>query len=831
MPAAHTFATRRTRLNRAAVYMMRGLQSAAIPVAAAAIVAAFSFGGAGCGDSGAVGIRLEAATNGLSGYNGLVFAEGCALPVAVGTDVQSAMRGLSHRAEATAALPTVTVEYPWNGTVFPPDLTAPTFLWHETAVTADVWLVTVVMRQGAMRFGFLVSGARPAEVMDTRLVTEGGPTMSPHPPSARGWRPDEDVWSLIRQHAVDSPARVTIIGLRRSDSGKPVSRGNVTLTTSRDPVGAPIFYRDVPLMPSATETGVIKPLPTSMLPLVEWRLRDVSQPVSRLMLTNLYTCANCHSFSADGKTLGMDVDGPTGDKGAYALVPVATDTVIRADGIITWNAFKNKLPDRNTIGFLSRVSPDGRYVVSTVNEEVYVANFTNYRFLQVFYPTRGIFAWYDRDTGEFQALPGADNPQFVHCDAVWSPDGQWLVFARARARDAYPRGRNRATYANDPQELPIQYDLYRMPFNHGRGGTPEPIAGAANDGLSHSFPAISPDGRWIVFVVCRNGQLMRPDSTLWILPFAGGIPRKMHCNTSLMNSWHSFSPNSRWLVFSSKANTPYTQMFLTHIDGEGNDTPPVLVENATAANRAVNIPEFVNVSYEGFQRISTPTLAYYADFQRGSELAETGRIREAVEAYSVALRSNPDDSRVRNDLGVALGRLGKLDEAAVHFRKVIEINPGKPQAYANLALVLLRMGKLDEAIGLYDQAIRLDATIPDVWYSRGRVHQKQGDSASALADYTETIRLAPDYVSAYVDRGSLLAAQGNLADALRNFEKAVALDPQSPGAWYARGRARLQQGDEAGAARDFRKCLEVAPPQWESRAQVQELLGTKPNSR
>ena len=40
--------------------------------------------------------------------------------------------------------------------------------------------------------------------------------------------------------------------------------------------------------------------------------------------------------------------------------------------------------------------------------------------------------------------------------------------------------------------------------------------------MSNSFPKISPDGRWIVYVQARNGQLMRPDSQLFIVPAAGG---------------------------------------------------------------------------------------------------------------------------------------------------------------------------------------------------------------------------------------------------------------------------------------------------------------------
>jgi len=95
---------------------------------------------------------------------------------------------------------------------------------------------------------------------------------------------------------------------------------------------------------------------------------------------------------------------------------------------------------------------------------------------------------------------------------------------------------------------------------------------------------ISPDGRWIVFVKARNAQLMRPDSELYIVPAAGGAARKMRCNMSPMNSWHSFSPNGGDGL-SSKRPVALHQMYLTHIDANGNDSPPILVEDSTAANR------------------------------------------------------------------------------------------------------------------------------------------------------------------------------------------------------------------------------------------------------
>lgn len=361
-----------------------------------------------------------------------------------------------------------------------------------------------------------------------------------------------------------------------------------------------------------------------------------------------------------------------------------------------------------------------------------------------------------------------------------------------------------------------------------------------------------------MFVSCRNGQLIRPDSTLWIVPFAGGVARKMRCNTSLMNSWHSFSPNGRWMVFSSKANTPFTQMFMTHIDEEGNDTPAVLVENATAANRAVNIPEFVNVPYDSFRRVSMPTLAFYADFFRAGQLADDDRVEEAIEAYTVALRKYPDDSRIHNDLGIALGRLDMVIAAELHFRKAIEINPGKPQAYANLALVLTRMGKLREAAERYDKAIALDATTSETWFSRGWVRQCMGNTKDALtdydeairldptipqawdnrgvlrvsmgntndamADYTEAIRMSPNYTHAYLHRARLLADLGKLGEAFADINKAIEIDPQSPAVWYERSILRARKGDASTAKQDLQKCLEVAPPGWPDRDRVRKML-------
>ncbi len=501
----------------------------------------------------------------------------------------------------------ISIDYPEDGSIFPPGITPPKFLWRDAA--GNSWTIDVSFSDKSPSIHIQTKGEKMhIGTIDPECIEnpEDQPKLTAQQAATWTWTPDAVVWATIQSHSTEHPATVTISGYRGSQT--PFSRSHISIFTSADPVGAPIFYRDVPLMPTRGVDGLVQPLSPSTIHLIKWRLRDIRQTESRTVLKNMPTCANCHSFSADGKTLGMDIDGPANDKGLYALVPVEKHMSIQRENLVQWNT--DGRVGKVRVGFMSQVSPDGKYVISTfagpsvsLIDSYYVTNFLDYRFLQVFYPTRGILEWYSRSTGLRQPLSGADDPHFVQTDGVWSPDGKYIVFARAEAKDPRAPGQKPALRANDPNETTIQYQLYRIPFNEGKGGTPERIVGASQNGMSNNFPKVSPDGKWIVFVQCKNGQLMRPDSQLFIVPFGGGTARRMRANTRLMNSWHSFSPNGHWMVFSSKARSPYTQMYLTHLDSDGNDSPPILIDNATAANRAVNIPEFVNIEADGIEGI------------------------------------------------------------------------------------------------------------------------------------------------------------------------------------------------------------------------------------
>lgn len=742
--------------------------------------------------------------------------------------------GSARAAEAPAA---ITVDYPRNGSIFPPDMAPPTFQWRDPVADAKNWEITVSFADGspAMHATSQGPGLKVGPI-DQRCISVNNklPELTPEQAAAHTWKPDAKQWQEIRAHASDKAATVTVTGIAGDGDKHLLSRGSVELTISRDPVGAPIFYRDVPLMPSAGEKGIIKPLDPSAVPLIAWRMRNLAEPESHVVMTDLHSCANCHSFSRDGKTLGLDMDGPRNDKGLYAVVPVAQKMTVRTTDMISWASFSGENNPQLRIGFMSQVSPDGKYVMTTIKPPgttnanfYYVANFTDYRFLQVFYPTRGILAWYDRTAKTLRPLPGADDPRLVQASAVWSPDGKYLVFARAEGKDASPPGIKMATYSNDPAEMQIKYDLYRIPFNEGRGGVAEPIEGASRNGMSNSFAKISPDGKWLVFVQARNGQLMRPDGKLYIVPASGGKARLMNCNTPLMNSWHSFSPNGRWLVFSSKSRSPYTQLFLTHIDENGIDSPAILIENSTAANRAANIPEFVNMNPKGIEHIDTPAVDFYKQFDLAAALVNKGQYAAAIPEWKRALEMQPDDVGAHFNYGETLLRAGLTDDGVAQLEESIRLKPDFPEAHNNLGVVLGHLGRNEESEKQLRLAIEQDPDYAEAHHNLGSALLVENRVDEAEQQFEKALQLKPDFSDARIGLGRAHMAEGQFDQAAAAFRETIAKDPKNPNGYIALGQVEASKNDLDNASAEFGKALEIDPGNAEAEGDLGRALVSK----
>ncbi|MEO8133952.1 MAG: tetratricopeptide repeat protein [Betaproteobacteria bacterium] len=727
-------------------------------------------------------------------------------------------------AAADAASARLQITYPQEGTVFPPEIVAPTFLWEDKAGDVDRWDVVVRDDTGG-------------EVLRAAV-------------DAPRWRPSEEGWRQIKQQSVERAAEVIVAGVNHANPATILSSARVSIRTSKDPVGDSLFYREVPL---PFLTAVQDPSR------IRWRYGTIDQESGPpIVLQNLPVCGNCHSFADNGSVLGLDVDYGN-DKGAYGIMPVSKHMIMDDEKIVTWADFKRE-DGELTFGLLSRVSPTGRYVISTVKDRSVFVAIPDIMISQLFFPIKGILVFYDRDAKTFTALPGADDPQYVQTNAVWSPDGKEIAFARTKALRAEHLEQQNSALLDEKdvpeftvQKKPFRYDLYRIPFNDGKGGTPEPIEGASSNGMSNFFPKYSPDGKWIVFCQAKSYMLLQPDSELYIVPTAGGAARRLRYNTARMNSWHSWSSNSRWLVFSSKVNTPYTQLLLTHIDENGNDSPPVLLERFTSPDRAANIPEFVNLPGDAIADIREQFLDAYSflragmanehtgdhkgaerAYRRGLEVApdnvelrnalgwtlfQDGRTAEAVVEYKRALVAKPDHAKAHNNLALALVELGELDDAASHFKASLAIEP-KAEIYSDLGFTMAQLGNSQEALADYQKALELDPNCASAHFNLAVTSVRAGDFAEAEAHYRQALRGRPT-AETHNGLGYVLAQQGREDDAIAEFRKAIEVDAKFTPAYNNLAGALEEQGKLAEAADYYRRSLAEKPS-----AAVYNALGT-----
>lgn len=761
----------------------------------------------------------------------------------------------------------ITVVYPFDKSVFPPEIIAPQILWEDKTDGVETW--------------------------EIQLKFKDGYELPSHKTNRTEWIPSKSVWEKVKEHSSDATAILMISGIKETAGlYKKVSHASISFRTSSDSVGAPIFYRDVPLPFRVALRNV---------PDIRWRMGRIdSYDPPPTVLTNLPVCGNCHSFSADGKTLGMDVDIGN-DKGAYVLTKFEDETILSRDRLISWSQFvrDKKVP---TFGMLPNVSPDGRFVLSGVKDRSVFLPRRDLLFSQIFFPVMGILAYYDRKTGKINALPGAADDAFVQANGVWTHDGQSVVFARNHAIHLQSVGNefkdiilNREEsievlggeeFLERPQESPNKFlfSLYRVPFNNGSGGRPQPVEGASHNGMSNYFPKFSPDGKWMVFTQAHSFMLLQPDSKLYIMPASGGTPRQMKCNTDRMNSWHSWSPNSKWLVFSSKKFSPNTQLFLTHIDENGDDSPPVLLRNFTPEDedRGANIPEFVNISPDSKRKIHERFLDDYNYFRSGRIYEQFQELDRAEEEFRKALAINPKDplSRyslasiyveqddykkaqkefeevarldpnnaiVHKDLGSLYFSLKEFEKAEKSFRKAVSIDPqntaalnnlgslfimkgahsqakqaftaaleseltesNKVPIYFNLGRLYIAQKNFEKAKDAFSRVLKIDSENSDAMHNLGNVYRILGENDLARAQYAEAARLNPDDASNQIELGQLAASLGDFNDAVSAFQKALTIDPENVYARIFMGRVYKQQKDFNTAARCFYEILESDP--------------------
>ncbi len=241
-----------------------------------------------------------------------------------------------------------------------------------------------------------------------------------------------------------------------------------------------------------------------------------------------------------------------------------------------------------TMGYISW-HPSGRLLAFSANK------------LNLFYHTRGgetrdVFdansnlGIYRVDSNIVVVPPAVALPDRNETWPSWSPDGRFLYYCSA------PR-------LPVEQFRQVRYDLMRISYDIERDqwGQPEMLLPAQQSNGSAAQPRVSPDGRWVLFVLAKYGNfpIYQPNSDLFVLDLATRQCGRLGINSDQADTWHCWSANGRWIVFSSKRlDGLFARPFFSYVDDQGRFYKPFLLPQADPAfydsfPKTFNVPELV----------------------------------------------------------------------------------------------------------------------------------------------------------------------------------------------------------------------------------------------
>lgn len=148
----------------------------------------------------------------------------------------------------------------------------------------------------------------------------------------------------------------------------------------------------------------------------------------------------------------------------------------------------------------------------------------------------------------------------------------------------------------------------------------------------------------------------------------------------------------------------------------------------------------------GVKNVQSPSPdSFVSAMNRGNELVKAGRYTEAVDAFSEAVRLNPQSSDAYVARGNARRAQKDFTAAMADYDAAVNLKPGDNDLLITLANVKTDMRRYDEAIADLGMILASDPNNLDAIVSRGYARKQLKDYPGAKADFEKALTLSPNH--------------------------------------------------------------------------------------
>lgn len=270
-------------------------------------------------------------------------------------------------------------------------------------------------------------------------------------------------------------------------------------------------------------------------------------------------CINCHSYQnyhTDRMQFHMrQAHGGTiiVDNGKINKVNLKTDKTISAGVYPAWH------PTLNLVAYSTNKTGQSFHTKHIAKIEVQ--------------DTESDLILYDVEKNTVTTIAADEDEMEIF--PTWSPDGKTLYFCSAHfhyENDSIAKETEMIQRYKD-----CKYNLYKMSFDEKthKFGHRELVYDAAADSLSVTLPRVSPDGRYIYLAIGEFGcfHVWHPDADIAVIDTKSDdmtAKRIKDINSDQAESYPCISSNGRWLMFVSRRDDGnYSRVYISYIDKNG----------------------------------------------------------------------------------------------------------------------------------------------------------------------------------------------------------------------------------------------------------------------
>ena len=187
-------------------------------------------------------------------------------------------------------------------------------------------------------------------------------------------------------------------------------------------------------------------------------------------------------------------------------------------------------------------------------------------------------------------------------------------------------------------------------------------------------------------------------------------------------------------------------------------------------------------------------------FLDGQALALEGKgdTKKAEEIFIRARETDPNNLRVRLDLGGFYERKKIPVLAAPEYVKAAELDPKNAEAHFLAGRALVGMNEFNSGLSSYMRAIEVDSSYAPAYLEAGRLYLRANRPSEAAEKFEAYTGLKPDDPQGYMELGRALAKSNNPDDrqkAIPVLEKAYEANPQSCEVAGALGKLYFERRD------------------------------------